>query len=84
MAESLRPVHLWVANRSWSRLFSSVFHIRLHAVRQFAAAEHHPALAGETLQANIRPKTDDLPLVSAAGVHLAQSHNVADRDSQGS
>lgn len=71
---------------SGSRIFSGAFHESLHAVRQLAAAEHHPALAGQTFQPDIRPETDDLPLVPATGVHLAQSHDVTDlivRDHKG-
>jgi hypothetical protein len=49
-------------------------------VLKIAAREHDAMLAGETNEADIRTKADDLPLVSPTGMSLAHFYDISDSD----
>jgi hypothetical protein len=45
---------------------------------KFAARNQHPPFTGQAFQADIRAQTNDLPLIPAAWVRFAQSHDIID------
>jgi hypothetical protein len=49
-------------------------------VGQQAPGQQNPSPASQTLQANIRPHADDLPLIPAARVWLTQADYIIDPD----
>jgi hypothetical protein len=46
------------------------------ALGKFTARQHNESMATQTLEANIGPKTQYFPFMTATGVRFAQSHNI--------
>lgn len=46
------------------------------APRQLAPGEQYAVLAGQAFQTNIRPKADNLPFISAAGMRFTQANDL--------